>query len=893
ILQEIQDQEFETDLRKIKNRLARRTGETWFRILLGMAWLGPGRGVFELTDAINFQQVGGRAFQENYVVVFANQRDLLGDFRKATNFMMSGAITDALSDLTDEGIPSAAYWVGNLLFINTPVEDVPTATSTTTLSTKIGKWHLSSKWSGKSDVYVSEELTTESEYARLPLQVKGKSWGVKIKARDEFQAFYQSLHFIIPLLNWRLLGASEYATTGLRLIFYDFYVSEVINPAEFKQDEKCDPEKIDGYMDMYATLTVANQAVGWFPVATTYFKTVKVTTQSAQTFMKKVGTFNTLIFGKYISAITQVFDPITLAQAYYADQAIEYASHCKDDEYTIIAFQGLRKRVGSTLADRLKGLGSNEILQNLNIGKGTVQLGRQIDTASLNEFVNLKAEVNNQVSAIKADKLFYLGLKGATVQWISGGETCQRKCLDSDKKGVCLDKDGVEVIDKETGTATKLANADRANNHKEVDNFPATIIPNKYITTSLAGCPGPVFQIDGQRSLFLTASATCAGAQCIRSQLQLLTGKATITNDLTPALGRVLNVHTTQGSVDIANNGVIRFNAFATVNDLVELRSPSIESLQNASSADEVSLKQAAALIVNGDGSVLLHGDGPDTSIGQLQTIITERGRINYLPGGQVQVFIHELARVDAGLIKQIATTPVQKDQCVEKVPGIKINQVIGHPGAGDQAEQELNAALEKIQGCNGFQILETADKKFIFTTDENGNPVLRVIDKKTGESTDYKITGPLRQEGNDIIVPTDQGDFRFNIGMGENGQPMLGVKGPNGLDELLPLLAARGFGGVLLFDPRTGQWSAFNGQDLSMDPRFATQGQTYSADANNNVRGRPGDDLLFPTRRRTTGGNAFASLPSWPSELPAIALLIIITLAGVAAIRAKGLKPL
>ncbi len=898
-LEELNGLEYQTDLAKIKRALQRRTGQVWFRIMLGMAWLGPGRFIFELTDAVNFQQVGGKEFGDNYITVLANDNDVAGEFRRASNWMLSGAVTDILSDLTEEGIPTAAYWVGNLFFINQPVEETSQPrVSVTSFKASAGKWDVTTSWQGKSDLLIAEELNEKNEYARLPLEVKGKTWNLKIRAKQEFAQFYDIMKYVAPLLSWRILGFVDYSLTAARLVAYDYYVTDVVNPSSFKKGEQCSMEEIDGFVEKYKALTIANQVIGWAPVFTYWYGGLKITAKTATSLLQKTRLFTGKFFDRYVETIIQVIDPISLAQGYYAAEALEYASACKDDQYTIVAFQSLKKKAASSISEKLKGIALNDFVKNLNIGKAAFDLGQEVDTASLDEYTNLKAELNDQSTHVNADKLYYASFKDASIEWIPSlsldkqPEACQHKCLAADNQFVCIDpQKGTEKCDKKTGKCTTIASPTRSANHKEVDNFAATIIPNKYITTTLAGCPGSVFRIDGNKNLFLTASQGCAGAACLKTQLESLTGRSLSSGDLTSVLGRVTRIYTTNGAADVSS-GVIRFNAFNSINEEVELRSPSIAALEGTT--PEATLKGAAGLVVNGDGKTLLQGyvtaadQSGEVEVGELRTIMTERGRINYLGGGQVEVFLHVLSQVDASVIKQINTAPVQKDQCDEKTPGIKITRVEGHTGIGDAAAAELNAALEKIQGCSGMQILETSGKKFIFTTDENGNPVLRVIDKKTGESTDYKITGPLRQDGKDIIVPTDKGDIKFSIDMNENGQPVLSTQWPDGLKEILPLLKANGFGGVLLFDPRTGQWGAFNGQDLSMNPNFASKGQTYSADANRNVRGLPIDDLMFPSRRKTTGTNALASLPSWPTEFPALALLIIITLAGIAIVRWK-----
>ncbi len=905
---------YEADLDKVKKRLQARSGEFWYRVYLGMAWLGPGRFMFELMDGLNLRQLNGKQFADNYILVMANNNDVAGEFRRTTNWMLSGTVTDAISDLTEEGIPSAAYWVGNLLLVNQAVEEttatvggpVTPTTSVTSFVTTGGKWGVTTKWEGRSDAIIAEELGAKSEYARLPMEVKGKTWNLKIRNRPEFESLYTTMKIIVPLLSWGLLGGKDGAAiAGVRLLTYDWYVTDVVNPSKVSKDEECSSAKIDEFVSTYRALTIANQVIGFAPIYGSWLKVFKESNNRAIKFIGKAGLPGVKIFEKYGQGLVQLLDPVTLAQGYFASHALEYASHCKDDTYTIVAFQSLKKKTGTSISEKLKAVGTNDILSKLNVGKAVLGIGQEIDTASLNEYVNLRSELNNQASSVKADKLYYLGFKDASIQWISSTDlpnqpaTCQRKCLDSNDKAGCISKDGVELIDKKTGIATKIANGDRAFNHFESDAFAATIIPNKYLTTTLAGCPGGVFRVDNANKLSLIANTGCVGAACILGQLQAITGRAVV-GDLTPVLGRVTRVYTTSGVVDISG-GIIRFTGSVPINGQAEIRSPGIDVLQAATSGQEVTYKQAASIVINGDGKVYLHGyinsanGEEEVEIGELRTIMTERGRVNYLGAGQVQIFLHILTQVDASLIKSVATAPVQQNQCPgDGLPGLKITHVEGQTGIGDAAAQELNAALDKIQGCGGMKKLETKDHIYEITKDADGNLVMRVTDKNTGQVTDYKINGPIRKEGNDLIVPTDKGDFKINIGMGENGQPQLSVQGPNGLSELLPLLKANGYGGVLIYDPHTGQWGAFNGQDLAMNPNFAKNGQTISGRPDGSVVGQPTTNLLYPSpRTKANSGNSLASLPSWPTETPAIALLIIITLLGVAVVRFNSNKRL
>jgi hypothetical protein len=197
-----------------------------------------------------------------------------------------------------------------------------------------------------------------------------------------------------------------------------------------------------------------------------------------------------------------------------------------------------------------------------------------------------------------------------------------------------------------------------------------------------------------------------------------------------------------------------------------------------------------------------------------------------------------------------------------------------------------LNAALDEVQGEGGMQSLETKDKIYYFTTDEQGNPILRVIDKNTGEATDYKITGPITTDAQgNLIVPTDAGAFKFGLGM-QNGQPMLSAEGPDGLSEILALLAARGQDGILTFNPSTGAINVYNGQDIPLSPDFATKGIGFVGDEQGNTRGVPLDNPFTKPWSETGYAPAGLSLPAWPEAILLRAVMVLAILLGVVAIR-------
>ncbi len=888
-----------------------------YRLLIGYAWMGPGRFALELAQGSTFQQLGGNRFKDNYIMIYASQPELLKEFRDATNWALSGTAFDVVSDFTDNGIPRQAYSVANLLTINSPSESEDVTSeqarfSSTSISPGAAGsgWRINTRWDGNSDAAFMEDLKTgNAKYTRMAFEFKNLDWNLALKRKTELTEYYKVINFLAPALAWKFLPGQDLGSFGInviRIFVYDAYVQHFVNPASFTENTRCKDEEVDKWIRDYAAATTAGHAVYILSAANPWLQAKTVESVVGSKLLTGLKWSSKKLSSGIIDKALNTLDPATLLQGYAASKGFEYVSNCKDDTATILAFEPLEKKPeGRGIAQTLRSVSSNDILGKLNIGRAALGVGRRVETSSLLQFVNMQSRLDKQRGSLQFTDLYYIHMKDAEVQWINSVRTtgqpasCQRKCLDSTDRATCIDAQrGVEAIDPRTGQVTTLANPTRAANHLELDTFAATLIPNRYITALMASCGGSVFRVDNQHNLLLTAPASCAGAACMRSQLQYLTGRP-VGSDLNPHLGRAREIYTTKGTV-VIEDGIVRFYLDNPLpGEPAEVRSPATSAIENANSAQAAALKAAAKVDIGSDGKVKISGyieNGQTQSeydAGELKSMFTEKGVVNYVGNSQFQIFIHVLSQVDSSLIRDVVTAPVQPNQCSDShgAPSIKIARVTGQTGAGDQAASELNAALQKIQGCGGMYEFETKDHKYMFTTDENGNPVLRVIDKTTGQATDYKITGPLRKEGNDIVVPTDKGDFKFNVGMGENGQPTITINGP-GINELLPLLAARGLGGVLLFDPRTGQWGAFNGQDLQMNPNFATRGQTLTAGNDNTVRGFPTENFLSPPRsKRASTTNPLASLPSVPQETPLLILFIALAVAGVAVVRFKASK--
>ena len=356
---------------------------------------------------------------------------------------------------------------------------------------------------------------------------------------------------------------------------------------------------------------------------------------------------------------------------------------------------------------------------------------------------------------------------------------------------------------------------------------------------------------------------------------------------MTPFIGRISSVDTDKGIATFADDAIgftvlypdessTALDDYNSANGNAgekekfgqEVTAPGYDKLGGLASRQEL---RASKLKVYGDGKAELTGSGvPATQIGKIKTIIGDRGKMEF-SNGKVLVFIYSLAESSSQNIK--AVTASLKDGEINA-------KVVAKTGA-EESGSELNAALDKIQGSGGLNSLETEDKIYYFDGDK-----LRVIDKNTGEATDYVITGSKDLGNGQFQFDTDKGPIQLGVGM-QNGQPTLTTTDSSGLKEILALLAARGDNGILTFNPSTGAINVYNGQDIPLSSDFTSKGIGFMADQNGNTRGVPVDNPF--TKEYKTGGTAASNglnLPAWPEDNALMALMLAAALLGIAFVR-------
>ncbi len=937
----------EQQLAPLKRIYAILAGRATSNFVFGMLWLGPGRLALTASNAISFSSNDQR-FADNYLQMYVDT-PVAPDFRSASNWMLSGKVVELLSDLTHSGIPTAIFDIGQVYLLNQPdtgtSQEEGTA-SFTSLKNDIDRWDIATYWKGRSAGTMFEDIKNRNDYARMSMFANNMTLGANLQRRDEMTTYYDLLTYAAPLLAWKFMkipDTNPLIFTMSRIATLDFYITNVVDPNKIKKDEMCDDGKVNSYKHWYEGFVAASQVSNLLllpegqALKATAAKAIQDyaerdvtgklqgTAVSLAKLVSPDAPVNKVM--KRLGIFVQMLSPFDMAKAAAASMGFEYTMRCKDTSYTVLGYQPLQKKAEggvSALKDKLNPLGVDKILGNLSIGNALQGVGTQISKDNMSEIINTRALMQDQSGMITPSKLYYLHLDGATQEWWGvydqlAKKGCFRKCIDGNVTAICMTQDGVELVNKLTGERTKLADKDHSLMSNCDITAPACIIPNTLVSAKMnCGAQETVLQVKSDAHLY--ASGTCGTVQCLISELSKLTG-TTIGSDLSSALGKVKAIHTDQGLATVQDDGVIRYirtagtessagvgplqvgtgsnateviaanqesGTLTTKTSLVgkETQIPSIDSQLSNQGASVGSIN------IQGDASVSASSSAGSTPMGQLVTIDLERGKIEYdAAGNRLVVGLYVLGEVNAPQsiqgISVAATSNV--DENGKQTPAIRVDNVQAKPGQEEFA-QNFNNGLQSVQGTGGMQMFDTKDKTYYFTTDAAGNPVLRILDKKTGKYSEYKITGQVTSDGKNVNVPTDKGPFSFNFAMNDKGQPQMTVTGPDGYKDIATLLAARGQNGIIIFDPATGTFRALNGQDISLNSDFATKGLTYVGTPDG-VRGVPTSNFLDYQQQGGQGGTGGLNpllLPSFPENAVFAGLMIAAILVGVVALRMR-----
>jgi|GEM_PF-1915789 len=865
---DIRDAEYNIDaLKKVKGTLE---GRVITSFMLAGGWLGPARMAFSINNGILFQARHQK--DDKYLRVLANKK-VLEDFKKASSFLAIGKLQELAAEYAGFGlVPEKAFYAKNLLLLNYPeAQKTPNYESTTRLKSQDdGAISIISRWRGPSYTLNYEDMrgfaSKQGPEAQTSIDIVTNNILAEPAMEDKnlksFTAFFSiAVPFIVSKrlfdLQERALGAGVFLTT-----FEYLDINE-----NFGKDAACDPKE-------YEELKTAYREAFWAQTATSLVLLSRQFYTPFRTWLQNTN------FGKSIIAgalnVLDFTNPFDAWRFHVGNRGITYTSNCRDQMHTILTWQGLPEKVGkpvNVVAEKLPGI--SDAANQLKLGKaiGANQEEAQAAAAlkNLKDVLNIRTVEQDQGGFVSTPELLYVhvdqstsSIKGDLYGLVQSACGLQDRLQSNDGRSITL-ADGLEANNADGSKAFSFQSDAwklRAMARNKIQALNRVIIPNTIIQSTLSGGTDTFLEIAPTGDSILV-SPPCDLSRAIFE----LTGRQ-IGTDFTQAIGKVRQVETSEGDASLMD-GQIDFVSRTGVGASV----PTPEDLRKA-------ISQGGRLSIRNNGQTILYGTSGSSSqnLGTLKSIIGDNGALHYdATTGQISVIIYSIFETSAQNIQGVSMDKRGK--------GAEI-QVQAKRGLEDSANK-LNAALDKIAGTEGITSFETKDKIYYITPDGK----LRVIDKNTGKATDYTITGPITKDGQgNLIIPTDKGPFKLNL-TNENGQPTLAAEGPDGLKEVLALLAARGQNGILTFNPSTGAINVYNGQDIPLNPAFATQGIGYSGNADGTSQGVPADSpFLAPTTSNGagTGTPPKLFLPSWPDQLPLAALLAGLILFGIVAIRMR-----
>ena len=854
-------------LRQAKGTLDARIASSF---MLAGGWLGPARMAFSLNDGILFQARHQK--DDKYLRVLAGEnRKVLADFKQASGFLAIGKIQEMAAKYAGMGfVPEKAFYAKKILLLNYPqAQKTPNYESTTQfLSRDDGSIGIVTRWRGPSYTLNYEDMRTfankqsPESFTSIAL-VSNKIIAEPSLEDKNLRSLTGLFSLAVPWLvsrkllelGERQLGAGVFLTT---LEFLE--INENVG-----KDLACDRDEYEEFKTQYRIAFAGGLTISALSV-------IRATFSPLRDFLRGTSFWSATTAGGL--NLLDWTNPPEAWRFYIGNQAIAYTSNCKDQMNTILTWQPIPERVtktSNTLAEKLPAL--NDQLSKIGLGKaiGAKEEDRkaEAEVKNLKDVLNLRAVTTDQGGVVLTPELLYIhidqstsSIKGDLYGLVRDSCGLQDGIQSKDGRRLTLG-DGLEA--SINGTKVLSFQSDiwklRAMARNKVQSLARVIIPNTIIQSHLKGGSDTFLDIapTGQSVL---VNPPCDLAAAIFD----LTGRQ-IGNDFTQAIGKVRTVQTSEGDASLMD-GQIDFVGRNGIGASV----PTPEELRK-------SIHTGGRLNIRNNGQVTLYGTGGSSStpIGNLVSIIGENGALHYdAATQQISLIIYSIFETSAQNIQGMSIDKRGK--------GVEI-EVQAKRGLEDSANK-LNAALDKIAGTEGITSFETKDHIYYITPDGK----LRVIDKNTGKATDYTITGSITKDGEgNLIIPTDKGPFKINLS-NDNGQPTLKAEGPDGLSEALALLAARGQNGMLTFNPSTGAINVYNGQDIPLNPAFATQGIGYSGNADGSSQGVPSESPFF---KPSTGSGSTTNnnppklfLPSWPESLPWAALLAGIVLIGVVAIR-------
>ncbi|MCR4335357.1 MAG: hypothetical protein NUV57_02360 [archaeon] len=326
------------------------------------------------------------------------------------------------------------------------------------------------------------------------------------------------------------------------------------------------------------------------------------------------------------------------------------------------------------------------------------------------------------------------------------------------------------------------------------------------------------------------------------------------------------------------DSGTMKLNdVFGPLEVVVTSTHPNVKFFDDKIIAEGIPRKVAEgsnaklSILANKDVNLSVSNDG-ETSLGKLESIQFANGSIVVKPDGCFLTWLkhHEDGKISKDLVKGIKSdldrelNPVS--QCEE--PAIDFS-LLGNSDSPRQAD-DIAKFNESLQHMGPFQIFETPTQRFVISAeeDENGACIdhLRVIDKETGEVTDY--TGNITKTPDGFKITTPDGETHEVAFSTKDGAPIVQF------DENKPelLTAAQGKNGSFYYDPEKGIWFAENAQLLPLIEAFR-EGIAAKVGPNGEVTATASGNALTVNLGGDDSG--FLNLPSLPEEKILLVLIL------------------
>ncbi|MFH1056207.1 MAG: hypothetical protein V1717_00165 [Candidatus Micrarchaeota archaeon] len=866
-------------------------GRQGVSIAFGMGWLASARLLYEINDRLLMQMSGTG---DRYVKLYAD-KTVAKNFKKASSPWNIAKLLEQIGIYSSGslGLPPKAFEAGLVRIINIPDESQNYASqSYTSIDQTNGIWKIQTDWAGPS-LSVNFEDTSNfrpktDDVTSLQIKTNNAFPGAVIHQRGKADIATTVAKLAVPyLISTRAFGYSNVLGIGAALLG----TSWVLGEAPAKAGEKCDPKELNEFKSKF--------------IGSVWLSYISIAGQFTANFA--AGTLVAGTAGIWLIVLASVLEMGNTAATAYQFQAnslaIEYTSLCQDQQYKILAYQRLREqepKENGTAQSRVTEV--TDVIQSAIKGLTGAEESAADKLAKYQELLNFRTQMTDQNGFIQPSSVFFVHVEKSAWMMPTGlfdqlnGSGCilEENHPTSDGGVISISKGGIKKINKDGSVAFDFNDFYwklRAASILRSQELARMIVPNKVITTQLNCGPKPFITITTAGSASLV-DKTCPAGDCLDRELKKLVGENNFDGtNLESVFGKITSVDTEFGTASFLGNS-ISFTRTSLAGQVgIETRAPTLE--QTAANAGLGSSAAGTSMAVLGNASVVLTSPGGQENIGVLRTIIAEKGKIEYDPvAKRLYVFVYVLGEADAQAIGGVDGTPSEiKTDIPGQAPIPVINlDVKGKPGFEDVAEK-LQQALDKIQqdsqgGNGGMQVLETPDAIYYFTDDGK----LKRIDKKTGEVQEFDITGKPKSDGaGGVIFPTDKGDITIRPGLNDQGQPIINVNGAGLKDEGV-LEAAKGPGGIFTFNPSTGAITVYNGQDIPMDPRFATQGMGFVGTAEG-TRGIPAENpFVLPPETDDSGfeRRPTLSLPSWPSQALWFSLMMAMILVGVIAVRTR-----